>query len=330
MFARSLRSTLRKASQSSPRSFSSSARSPFWSSSAPIVATHLSASSIPSISPELLLPLLAALLIASDSEDPSPDPPWTPTDMSLAGKGIGCLAARPLARGELLIAERPLCVWPQGLSPERADELYQALGEKEKKVFDELAITEGKGVKGMSAVLARRATNGFSVTLPGTGANVGMIFPRIARLNHSCSPNASQTLNLETLRMEVYTITPIATSTEINIEYLPQLIIQPHATRQLSLQSSFGFDKCLCSVCTAPPEEIKRSDDRRLEIKSLSEGLIGGRSDRGKTLGSMERIRVLLEEEGYKGLPEFEDPSASNAYAVYASMHARSAAGGNQ
>lgn len=109
--------------------------------------------------------------------------------------------------------------------------------------------------------------------------------------------------------MEVYPIATIPKHAEVVIEYLPQLIIQPHATRQLSLKSSFGFDKCLCPVCTAPPEEIERSDHRRLEIRSLSEGLIGGRTDRAKTLGSMERIRVLLEEEGYQGLPEFGESS---------------------
>ncbi|KAL8278075.1 hypothetical protein RQP46_009535 [Phenoliferia psychrophenolica] len=339
MFVRQLRQTLRRSLPRQPIS-AVPRRTLFWSSAAPVV-THLSTASIPSVAPNLLLPLLAALLLASDSDDLPNDPPWTPTDMTKLGKGIGCLAARALSRGDLLIAERPLCIWPQGLTPQQAEELFAAMSDKQKEVFMQLAKTEGKSA-GMSEVLARRATNGFSIKLPGSGKTVGMIFPRIARLNHSCLPNCSQAFNVrtsffskvseylielctqfETLRMEVYPVVDVAPQEEVTIEYLPSLIIQPHATRQISLRSSFGFDGCLCPACTASPDAIAVSDSRRLEIRSLSQGLIGGRTDRTKTLSSMERIRVLLEEEGYNGLPEFEDPAVSNAYAVYAGMHAR-------
>lgn len=98
------------------------------------------------------------------------------------------MAARDLARGELLVAERPLCVWPQGLSGVQAQELFSQMGEREQKVFMQLAVTEGEGSKGMGEILARRATNGFAVQLPlgGNGPRtVSMVFPKIARLNHS-------------------------------------------------------------------------------------------------------------------------------------------------
>lgn len=182
MFARHLRQSLRRATSSTASP--PLRRTLFWSSTAP-VATTLAATAIPSVAPTLLFPLLAAILLASDSEDLADDPPWTPTDMSAAGKGIGALASRQLERGELLIAERPLCVWPQGLSPEQAEELFKGLSARQQKVYMELAKTDGKSVAGMSEILARRATNGFAVALPGSGKVVGMLFPRIARLNHS-------------------------------------------------------------------------------------------------------------------------------------------------
>lgn len=37
----------------------------------------------------------------------------------------------------------------------------------------------------------------------------------------------------------------------------------------------------------------------------VSRGIKNGRGDRKGTLAKMERLRVLLSEEGYHGLPEF-------------------------
>jgi hypothetical protein len=149
-------------------------------------------------------------------------------------------------------------------------------------------------------------------------------------------------LQFENLRMEIYAITNIPSSSEIAIEYLP-LITSTRAERQRALNESFGFSSCLCPVCTAPPAEVEKSDARRREIKKLGEGVRTGKSDRKGTMAKLERIRVLLEEEGYESLPEFgefslarprallrcpfvlaEDVSVSNAYAVYAGMYARS------
>lgn len=104
--------------------------------------------------------------------------------------------------------------------------------------------------------------------------------------------------------MEVYAITNIAASAELAIEYLP-LITSTRDERQRALNDSFGFSSCLCSVCTAPPEQVEKSDARRREIKKLGEGVRTGKSDRKGTMIKLERIRVLLEEEGYESLPEF-------------------------
>ncbi|GAA5962368.1 hypothetical protein JCM21900_005097 [Sporobolomyces salmonicolor] len=305
----------------------------FWSSSsssAAAGATDLASSSIPQVSSDLL-PLLFGVVLASavssDDAEPEASPPWKVE--SKGDKGYGAIAARDIAMGERLIAERPLCIWPQGLSEAQARELFEAMGKQEQDMFMQLARTEGEGpVKQLDEIRARRATNGFAIALPPVpgfsgSKTVAMVFPKIARINHSCTPNASQVMNFETLRMEVYPICSIAASTEITIEYLPGMITSTSSERRAALRSSFGFDRCLCSVCSAAPAEVAASDARRLEIKQLSEGLRGGRADRKATLGKMERIRTLLEEEGFKGLPAFADPSVSNAYAVYATLHAR-------
>lgn len=124
--------------------------------------------------------------------------------------------------------------------------------------------------------------------------------------------------------MEVYAITNIAKGSEIYIEYIPNLITQTKLERQASLKSSFGFPTCLCSICTGSIEEVNKSDGRRMEIKSLMNSISGsGRSDRKGTLAKLDKVRLLLKEEGYHGLPEFEDPGLSQAYAVYFSLYSR-------
>lgn len=124
--------------------------------------------------------------------------------------------------------------------------------------------------------------------------------------------------------MEVYAITNITKDSEIFIEYIPNLITQTKLERQASLKSSFGFPACLCSVCSGSIEEVAKSDGRRMEIKSLMNSVSGsGRSDRKGTLAKLDRVRLLLKEEGYNGLPEFEDPGLSQAYAVYFSLYSR-------
>jgi hypothetical protein len=104
--------------------------------------------------------------------------------------------------------------------------------------------------------------------------------------------------------MEVFAVSKVPAGSEVTIEYVPGLITQTWEERRKALYDSFGFDKCLCQVCSAPPAEIEQSDARRREIKKLSETLEGAK-DREATLAKFERIRILLEDEGFKGLPAF-------------------------
>ncbi|SCV67326.1 BQ2448_5972 [Microbotryum intermedium] len=296
------------------------------SSSLPFLSAATSASSeIPSLAPDLSPLLLAVLLTTLDDDDPSSTltPPWTVLPTS-SGSGYGAFATQILTLGQLLIAERPLCIWPQGLSEQEAQNLFEGLSKDKKKIYLGLAgeaSEDGNGEGPRDRIRAVRATNGFGIELPGSGGTVvGMVFPRIA----SCRPNAAQAMNFRTLRMEVYPLTSIAPSSEITIEYLP-LITQSHAQRRQALQTAFGFSSCLCPLCTSSPQEIEISDLRRAKLKQLAgevkEG--GRRGDRKGTVESLERMRVVLEQEGYEGMPEFEDAGVANAYAAYRTMRIR-------
>lgn len=104
--------------------------------------------------------------------------------------------------------------------------------------------------------------------------------------------------------MEVYALNSLPKNTEITIEYLP-LITSTRAERRAALVTRFGFSSCLCDLCAAPDDVVAQSDQRRIEMRKLGEGIKRGRADRAGTMARFERIRVLLEEEGYNGLPEF-------------------------
>ncbi|GAA5982035.1 hypothetical protein JCM11641_004304 [Rhodosporidiobolus odoratus] len=347
----SIRSPISPSAGLTRRPFSSSSTRFSWFTSSATTASSdtlvdtaatLGSNSVPSVSPDLL-PLLFGIVLANsvssprdddeDSSAPQQDtsqpPPWY-IKSSPNGEGLGAFASRDLSIGQLLIAERPLCIWPNGLSAPQAQDLFNQMSDKQKKVFMEL--TDGgaetrKEYSELDEVRVRRACNGFSLPILGVeemeGRTAGFVFPRIARVNHSCAPNAAQVMNWSTLRLELYSITPTARDTELTIEYLPSLLLLTHSERQTALKTSFGFSRCLCPVCTAPPAEIERSDERRREIKRLVGGLREGARDRKETMRKMERVRVLCEEEGVRGLPDFGDENLNSSFAVYKSLYAR-------
>lgn len=373
--ARSARlANLRSRTAVPTNAFVSSSCRPFWSSSSSSsveTAADLASSSIPSVDP-LLLPLLFGVVLSNavTSEDDEEEaalhsPPWI-VKTSSAGEGVGAFASRDIAMGEMLIAERPLAVWPSRLDEAQAKELFERMNARQQKVF--MALTDGGAeVRGqLDEIRVRRACNAFSLPVPGVsgvGAETSMsfVFSKIARVNHSwCVPrplfssprrmtecsfyqrtkrNTSHECTLflcfplppssplkvirtrlpsytfrfsqwNTLRLELFAISPIPSSTEVTIEYLPGLIVHTHSERQFALKTSFGFSRCLCKVCTAPLEERKASDARRREIKYLSGGLQGGVRDRKKTMETMGKIHRLCQEEGVHGLPDFGEFSS--------------------
>lgn len=122
-------------------------------------------------------------------------------------------------------------------------------------------------------------------------------------VSHSL-PNASQSMDFSTLRMEIFAVESIAPGKEISIEYLPGLLLLTRAERSATLRSSFGFPRCLCSACTASEELGAKSDERRMRLKAIVESL-KGEADRPTKLGWLVEMRGLLAEEKYIGPPDF-------------------------
>jgi hypothetical protein len=252
---------------------------------------------------------------------------------AIPSKGLGAIAKKALQRGEVIITERPLAVWPTQLNAQQAQELVGCMTPSAKKAYMSLANASEPSSQ-LDPILGIRATNGFNVELPQIPANLipagifqsknhastaSFIFPRIARINHSCLPNADHAMDFSKLAMSVYATTSIAAGEEINIEYMPSLVQKITSQRQQILKRDFGF-LCQCEVCGASEEAVKASDKRRMEINAIVGALGQGNMARKEMWSALERIKALLEAEGYKAMPEFDNPKISNAYVGFVTI----------
>ncbi|CAD6575901.1 MAG: hypothetical protein CYPHOPRED_005823 [Cyphobasidiales sp. Tagirdzhanova-0007] len=299
---------------------------------------------LPQISPELLPLFLALLLAARDDDGSYPSAsPSNPTSaqpsilvQAIPDKGLGAIATRPISRGEIIIAERPLVVWPARLDAARAQELLDQLTPSARKAYLSLANAADPSST-LDPILGIRATNGFNVELPPISPQLipagllterdkpptaSLVFPKIARINHCCAPNADHSIDWSNLRMTVYATTPIDQNDEISIEYTPSLVQKTREERRRVLKRDFGF-LCRCRICGLEGEELSASDERRSEINAIVEALGTGEMKRPEMWTALERMQHLLDKEGYKAMPEFDNPRISDAYVAFVEIRLR-------
>lgn len=207
--------------------------------------------------------------------------------------------------------------------------MVDSLSPSARKAYLSLANAASPEMK-MDEVLAIRATNGFNVQLPplpshltpatlsllgkqSLPSSASFIFPKIARINHSCAPNADHAMNWKNLKMTVYATTSILPNEEICIEYTPSLVQKTRDERREILKRDFGFD-CHCRICSQEGEALAQSDSRRREIDAIVGALGSGSMDRKAMWAAMGRVQYLLEKEGYRAMPEFDNERISTAY----------------
>lgn len=293
-----------------------------------------------------LLPLLFAILLAAQSqqEEEDGDHDSEPnsklfTVKAVSDKGLGAFAKRDIARGEVIIRERPLFIWPTSLDATTARGLVEQLSPSARQAFFSLANAAEPDSK-LDEVLAIRATNAFAVQLPPLPnkmvpagpllppnattlpSTASFIFPRIARINHSCAPNADHSMDWRVLKMFVYATTPIAESEEVCIEYTSGLMQMSRDARREILKRDFGFE-CHCSVCSQTGDALAKSDSRRREIDAIVGTLGSGDLSRKDMWSALQRMDSLLQQEGYKAMPEFSNPRISAAYVGFKEIQQR-------
>ncbi|EJF61803.1 SET domain-containing protein [Dichomitus squalens LYAD-421 SS1] len=189
--------------------------------------------------------------------------------ISDAGEGgLGLFATTNIARGELVLRERPLIVYPQMLpfySTRPAGQQYPEL----ERAMELMSTDKQEAFFGLmnaqqeepSLVKGIIDTNALYVgSLPGAPHQYAGVCEHISRINHSCSPNAAYRFDLAAFAFEVRALFPIRPGEQVSIAYTDPAL--PRAARQHALLSSYGFT-CACPACSLPSAALSLSEMRR-------------------------------------------------------------------
>jgi hypothetical protein len=194
-----------------------------------------------------------------------------------AGKGLGVFANKDLELGAVILSEAPIIkIRP----PEFRDGVGYPLDAIEvlvREAFDSLSKGLQAEVLSLHAYTTAAESQAFNQDqlLPifrsnayNTGEDVGL-FPRIARINHSCRPNTSYYWNPQLNKRVVYATRHIEKGEELSVTYIPLLYSQ--ADRQKRLDQ-YGF-KCTCTACSKHGLDLHSSDDKRQQLRQAFQEL---------------------------------------------------------
>lgn len=246
------------------------------------------------------------------------------------GRGLGLFACHPIQAFSEIISEPPLILMKPGddlpqlyeqfinLEHDRREDYlslscYAQSGRDERlqqklfeRGFGQSAIDE------MIRVAGIMQTNAFNVDLAdGKGSTHRALFPLIARLNHSCAPNAHVCFyppppgSSKRGRMVVHALKSLDPGEEILISYFS--ILLPRKDRQ-DKSIKWGF-ACICTACDSEmssrqeqqrqalesftSEQARIMQDGRASLKQVNEAIKTGTSLTSKTAESPEKIPAL-------------------------------------
>ncbi|KAF7296471.1 NADPH--cytochrome P450 reductase [Mycena chlorophos] len=221
----------------------------------------------------------------------------------MPGKGMGLVAVRDIAQGEVLIREAPLFVVPQATTENPSMlvwNLLQGAPPQGQAAFWNLSYVNLPKDVDVERDRDRVALAIFETNAVAAGHDVG-IFPRMARLNHGCSSafNVVYTWRPNEGMLYVHALRDIPTGQELLTTYTDTK--RTRAERHAFLVAQYGF-QCTCAVCSLDPAESQASDKRLTTIAELyrhfalwGSGGIGG----AEAVATIIKIWELEDEEGY-------------------------------
>jgi len=237
------------------------------------------------------------------------------------GKGLGLVATRDLSPGSLVVAEQPLlvldpptdrktllktlgCDWckvnmrapPEAVRAQiqqlLVDRMVRRMPEGEREtVMSFVDRAEEKG--------AQKTPWGVFLTnaLPLGSYNKMGIFPTVARINHSCKPNAHHFYNPDTGEEEVWVVEAIPAGCEICISYIRTFCSRSY--RQQLLQEKFGFS-CSCIKCRLTGEQLQEDDRLRHEVDRLAQDFsLASKEESVEAIGIGEQMLELMNRLGF-------------------------------
>jgi hypothetical protein len=184
-----------------------------------------------------------------------------------------------------------------------AQQLFRDVAAKSKGTTSNspLFIPSPSSIKEHKTMLSIFRTNNFAF---GTGSAVQQaLCVRIARLNHSCVPNAQGNFHEQLGRFNVHATRDIQADEEVTINYLPEHGAA-QAARQERLTTGYGF-ACQCPACDLTSSRGREGEERRLqmqrELGAFAESVANGQTSIEVELQTMQQYILLFEEEGISG-----------------------------
>ncbi|KNG49919.1 P-loop containing nucleoside triphosphate hydrolase protein [Stemphylium lycopersici] len=162
----------------------------------------------------------------------------------------------------------------------------------------------------------------FRTNAYNTGDKVAL-FPRIARINHSCRPNSGYYWSEKLNRRIVFVTRKVKAGEEFFVSYISLLLSQEDRQKQLD---RYGF-KCQCEACTQERAAREASDHRRATIKrafanfeyQLDLAPPASDAERGYARKGAEASAQLAQLVQAEGLADYY----AKAYRIAAISHAR-------
>ncbi|KAI4603252.1 hypothetical protein KJ359_006045 [Pestalotiopsis sp. 9143b] len=232
------------------------------------------------------------------------------------GKGLGVFATRLIYEGERIMVEEPLfTVTPPTFVPGRGYEL-SAMAASVDAAVAELSLFDRELFRACHAHFlpgekdkVRETGGGLNMIIFRSNAytltdgNVAM-FPRIARINHSCQPNVANVWSPASGRRIIWAARKIAEGEEITVTYAP--LLKSRKDRQARLDP-YGFT-CDCEAC----RNHERTDEVRVkkgqdlaELQKRVPWISGKNGDHPLVNDAFNLWIFLLEENMMDYLPDF-------------------------
>ncbi|KAK3702041.1 hypothetical protein LTR37_015155 [Vermiconidia calcicola] len=198
-------------------------------------------------------------------------------------KGLGVFATKPIKSGTVIVRDhvimkirRPEC----DVTSQQVQGAFDALSKEDQAAF--MALHEGN-LPYKTKLLRIYKANAFGDEVHA------WVYLKLARLNHSCAPNAEITETDNEADVKVVALKPIQKGEEVLISYNGALEEGSKRERAMVTKENHGFE-CNCSVCSLTGEEAMLSDGRRRLINAISHKLEGFEPTHLYTTGSVSGL----------------------------------------
>lgn len=218
----------------------------------------------------------------------------------IPGRDLSCIATTKIPKGTRILSEAPLLTIPAAAEDFKAVErsMLQELKGFSKEQQHSFFSLHNAHVGKCSPVIGITKTNSIPF---GSGGAQGGVFPRAARINHSCRQNSQNAWNRNLDKLTIHAIRDIEEGEEITIAYIDGFELSH--TREANLKEAFGFE-CQCEVCAVSAEEVKQRDRRLETIAQIDNTLGNGRRIMSKPLECLHdahKVFRMLNDEGITG-----------------------------